>query len=87
MQTLGTFVFYFGVVILLAGAVWFLYAAFCENILWGLGCMFVPFVALLFLVLHFNKAALPFLTQAVGFLFAFAGVALGGGGGGRVPFH
>jgi len=41
-------------------------AAFKENILWGLGCLFLPFVALFFHIGHWEDAATPF------------GVSLGG---------
>jgi hypothetical protein len=55
-----------GYLLLAVGAVWFLVAAFMESILWGLGCMFIPFVGLFFLILHWNRAAKPFLLQLAG---------------------
>jgi hypothetical protein len=35
--------------------------AFNTSILWGIGCLFVPFVGLLFVILHWDEAKTPFL--------------------------
>lgn len=64
-------------VMALAGAlafissVWMIIAAFSAGILWGLAYLFIPFAQLVFLFVHWKKAAKPF------FLGLFA-VFLGG---------
>jgi len=55
-----------GLVIVLAGSIWFVVRAFGESFLWGLGSLLVPFVALVFLIKHFGKVAGPFVVNLVG---------------------
>lgn len=43
---------YLGLAILFIGTIWFLIVAFSENILWGLGCLFLVPVSLIFLIMH-----------------------------------
>ena len=57
-----------GTVLMLVGAIGFIIAAFRASILWGLGCLFLPFIPLLFLVMHWRLAFKPFRMQVVGFL-------------------
>jgi hypothetical protein len=59
-------VFYLGIVVNVVGGIWFFVLAFRESILWGLGCIFVPFVALFFLVKHWKDAARPLLLCVLG---------------------
>jgi hypothetical protein len=55
-----------GSIVMLVGGVMFLIAAFSESVLWGLGCMFVPFVSLFFLILHWPEAKKGFFIQLAG---------------------
>ena len=68
MQIVGMLLFAVGGITCLAGGIWFLVVAFQESILWGIGCLLVPFVALIFLFMHSDKALKPFLVQVVGSL-------------------
>ena len=43
-----------------------------ESILWGLGCIFVPFVSLIFLIMHWDTAGKPFLIQLAGVVAVIA---------------
>lgn len=52
-----------GMVLALASGIWFLVIAFKENVWWGFGCMLVPFAALVFVILYFRKAWLPFAVN------------------------
>jgi len=45
---------------------WFLVAAFRESIWWGLGCLFIPIVQLIFLIMHWQAAKKPFFLQLLG---------------------
>ena len=73
-----------GLVILLIGSISYLIAAFRAGILWGLGCLLLPPVSLVFLFVHWQEAKKPFLTQLLGWglilFFTFAEQ-----GGIRVP--
>jgi len=73
-----------GLIIFLVGGITYLIAAFRAGILWGLGCLFLPPVSLIFLFVHWKTAKKPFLTQLLGWgiilFFTFAEQ-----GGIRVP--
>lgn len=53
-------------VVIVIGGIWMLIQAFSESILWGLGCLIVPFVSLAFLIVHWRKAKDPFFLQLMG---------------------
>ena len=59
-----------------AGGLWFLCVAFREGFFWGFGCIFVPFVALIFLLQHQEKAWKPFLLYIAGIGSCVVGAAL-----------
>jgi hypothetical protein len=50
----------------IAGYLWFLGVAFGQSASWGIGCLLVPFVGLLFLIQHSDKAWKPFLVYVGG---------------------
>lgn len=60
------FLFYIGLAIFIIGGIGFLIAAFKNSILWGLGCLLLYPVSIIFLILHWNEAKNPFLLQLVG---------------------
>lgn len=66
--------FLLGLLVALAGGVWFLVVAFKEHILWGLGSLLVPFVSLVFLIMHFGKSWRPFVVQVLGILIMIPGM-------------
>lgn len=46
--------------------------AFQESVLWGLGSLFVPFVSLIFIIMHWERCRSPFLRYlGYAFLAAF----------------
>jgi hypothetical protein len=53
-----------------------LIAAFRTSVLWGLGSLFVPFVSLIFVIMHWNVAKKPFLRSLLGALVFGIGLAL-----------
>lgn len=61
-----------GLIGLLSGLL-FLVAAFNTSTLWGLGCIFVPFVSLLFLVMNWEVAKRPFIANVIGTVLLFGG--------------
>jgi len=58
--------FLVGVGVTLIGGVWFLQAAFTKSVWWGLACLFIPFVGVVFLVWHFRAALIPSATALLG---------------------
>ena len=63
-----------GTLFILAGFLWLLFAALRIHILWGLGCLVLPFISLFFLFLHGKSALKPFVVSCVGVLFVYSGV-------------
>ncbi|MBX3161672.1 MAG: hypothetical protein KF773_37270 [Deltaproteobacteria bacterium] len=74
MHTLGALVMWIGLILLLVGGLMFLLSAFGESILWGLGVLFVPFVSLAFLILHWRRAKDSFFLQLYGVGLVVLGV-------------
>ena len=67
-----------GLAAILVGVVQFFIAACSENVAWGLGCFFLPFVSLVFLVLHWRVAKKPFLLQLGGYAAVLLASAVSG---------
>ncbi len=67
-----------GVIIAFIGGILFLIVAFSESVLWGLGCIFVPFVGLIFLITHWGDAKGPFFIQLAGGVVIVLGALVGG---------
>jgi hypothetical protein len=55
-----------GIVILLIGNVWIAIKAFQQGILWGLGCLFIPLVSLIFVITHWAETKVPFIVSLAG---------------------
>lgn len=53
-----------------------LIVAFRTSILWGLGYLFVPFVALIFVIVHWSEAKTPFLRSLIGVALIILGMIL-----------
>lgn len=67
------FLVYIGLAIFIIGGIGMLIAAFKESILWGLGCLLLAPISLVFLILHWDKAKNPFLLQLFGIGIIFLG--------------
>lgn len=76
VDALGSVAVWGGMLLMLLGAVFFVLAAFRESILWGLGVLFLPFVALVYLILDWPTAKRPFFLWLYGLGFALAGIFL-----------
>ena len=70
---MGTLLTYFGLAVFVIGGIGTLIAAFKTSILWGLGCLLVAPVSLIFLILHWDMAKNPFFLQLAGFALIFIG--------------
>ena len=78
MDIVGMILMAVGGIVMLVGSIMFLIAAFQESLLWGLGSIFVPFVSLIFLIMHWDKAGKPFLIQLAGMVPMIVGSFLMG---------
>jgi hypothetical protein len=65
-----------GIVLLVVGGLMLLWAAFSESIVWGLACLVIPFVSILFVVTHWQAAKRGFLVHILGWVVFLLGGAL-----------
>jgi len=65
-----------GWIISVVGGIWFLGVACRQSNKRGLGCLFIPFVSLVFLIIHWRDAAKPFGVSLLGALIAVVGPML-----------
>jgi hypothetical protein len=73
---MGPFLFVIGFAILVVGNIWFVINAFRVSILWGLGCLFFPFVSIFFLITNWYVARRPFWIALLGGVLVFGGALL-----------
>lgn len=66
LAILGYLLVVVGGIICLIGSIMFLIVAFKESILWGIACLIIPFAALVFLFMHWDRAGKPFLIYLAG---------------------
>jgi hypothetical protein len=57
---------YLGLIIFVVGGIGTLIVAFKTSVWWGLGCLFIAPVSLLFLIMNWGVAKNPFFLQLVG---------------------
>jgi uncharacterized membrane protein len=62
-----------GLLVAAVGGIWLAVVAFQESILWGLGCLLVPIVGLVFVLTHWDTAKIPFLVQVAGIILYVVG--------------
>jgi hypothetical protein len=65
-----------GFVVALVYGIQLLVLAFRTSILWGLGYLLVPFVALVFIVMHWDEAREPFLKGLIAIPLYIVGLML-----------
>ena len=65
-----------GYILAAASGLWFLIEAFKKSVVWGLLVFCVPFVSLVFLVMHWNDARWPFLANLAGWAMVVAGLVV-----------
>ena len=78
MEIVGMILMGLGSIGVIVTGIWLLILAFQESILWGLGYIFVPFVSLIFVIMHWDKAAKPFLIGLACILPMVLGMFLAG---------
>lgn len=65
-----------GSIINLIGFVFWLIVTFRVGLLWGIGCLIVPFLCLLFAVLNWNDSKKPAIYTFVGSILCLMGASL-----------
>ena len=78
MTPLGDAFLVIGAIICLYGQVRFLVVAYNRNLWWFFGCLFVPFVDWIFLLLNFKTTIRPFVISLVGLIIACLGAGMAG---------
>lgn len=73
---MSTLLAYLGLALLVIGGIGTLIAAFKTGILWGIGCLLIAPVSLIFLILHWDVAKNPFFLQLAGIAVLFVGSSL-----------
>jgi len=68
MEILAMILMLIGLATFIIGGIWFLVVSFQQSVWWGLGCIFLPFCEVIFLIIHWKEAAKPFGLQAIGFV-------------------
>ena len=62
-----------GYIIVVLGGLWMLVVIFQTSVVWGLLSILVPFVSLLFVIMHWDDTKRPFLVQLVGLVLIYFG--------------
>jgi len=75
-DTIGMAIMFLAIGIYLIGWIWFLVAAFRESIWWGLACLFIPIVQLIFLIVHWREARKPFFLQLLGLVIIIVAIII-----------
>ena len=78
MTVLAYILFGLGCLAGLVGDVRFLVVAYRHGLVWFFTCLFIPFVGLLFFLLHMKETWRPVLLSTVGFVVAAVGYDIGG---------
>lgn len=74
MDVLGTGLIGFGLIIALVCGLWTLVLQFQTSILWGLACLLLPLVGLLWLVLYWEDGKRPLFVSLIGCAFMLVGL-------------
>ncbi len=85
MGILAMGLFVVGIVVMTGAGLWLLAKAFQTSVLWGLGYIFVPFVSIIFVILHWPDTKKPFLYLLAGLLVFVVGAVFGGVGAELTP--
>ena len=76
MAVIGGILCAIGGIIMLIFGIILLIKAFQESVLWGLGYLFVPFVSLVFVIMHWDKCKSPFLKSLIGVAIYVVGIIM-----------
>ncbi|KRA14571.1 MULTISPECIES: hypothetical protein [unclassified Lysobacter] len=63
-----------GLALSVIGGLWIIVNAFRESVLWGLGSLLIPLVALVFAIMNFSENKIPLLICVVGTVLTIMGM-------------
>jgi hypothetical protein len=75
MSIIGFILMAVGAIAMMVFGIIILIKAFQESIWWGLGYIFVPFVSLVFVIMHWDVCKSPFLRCMMALVVYLIGVA------------
>lgn len=64
-----------GIIIFVIGGILFLIESFKESIFWGIACILITPIVLVFTVMHWDVAKKPFFIQLTGIAVMLIGAA------------
>jgi len=64
-----------GIIIFIIGGILFLIESFKKSIIWGLACLFIAPIVLVFTFLHWDVAKKPFFIILTGFVVMLIGAS------------
>jgi len=76
LEIVASFLLIVGIVGVIACGFVFLIRQFQTSILWGLGCLLIPFVSLIWLVMYWQEGKTPFLYSIMFTGIILVGVAI-----------
>jgi hypothetical protein len=77
MEIIGWVIGVAGLVAMLVGSISLIVLAFQQETMWGCACLFIPFVALVFTIMYWEKARKPFGIWVIGWVIGVIGLLLG----------
>jgi hypothetical protein len=75
---MATILQYIGIGIFIIGGIGLLIETFKTSILWGVGCLLINPLTIIYLFCYWHKAKKPFSIQVAGFILMFTGAYLQG---------
>ena len=76
MEIIGTTLMILGGIVGVVGGIWLLVEAFKTSVWWGLGCLLIQFVSLIFVIVHFDVAKKPFFISLAGTAIMIVGIMI-----------
>jgi hypothetical protein len=73
LTLVGTALVLVGLLLMILGVLGFILAAFRESLLWGLGVIFVPPLALVFLIVHWRRVKPAVIIKLWGLVLVMLG--------------
>ncbi len=78
MEILGLILMGIGAIISIVYSIILIIESFKTSVIWGLVYLFVPFGALIFIIVHWDKAGSPFLKSLLSIPFFVIGIMIAG---------
>ena len=73
MEAIGTIVFWLGMIMVGLSSLWVLVIAFSDSFLWGLLCLIIGPLQLVYIITHWSDCKDAVKLWALGFAVAFGG--------------